>query len=216
MGLIISGSWLVYILLACGIAFLLFGFYLIRPIATIAGFFIGYFIAINLLPLQAELLEAVSIFIGIVAAGVFFSAYLVFPFLLGSLVVYFASNVALAYYAFPAEPYHYILFAVLSLIIGLSVFVAKDYFSVIWTVLFGAVVTTLSAGYLYLIPSSTFIINHTTDFINRSLDLLNMNAFLTFIVLTALVLIGLIVQLFFTSNAQLFIRRRYIGKHRSA
>ena len=214
MSLILTNGWMLYALIVVGAVFILFGFYAIKPLASLVGFLIGYLFALRYLPLESPVLNTVAVLAGLIVAAFFFTAHLTLPFLIGSAFTYCISFAFVLYYSFPAEVYHYILFISLSLLIGLTTFVAKDYFIIIWTSLFGAVLLTFCCCLLFNPGTEAFVFDKPVPVFSRLIDMAEQNGSAMLIALLSLFCVGLLVQFFMTSSAQVFIRKRYIGKHR--
>ncbi len=214
MSFILTNNWILYGLVAVGAVFLLFGFYSVKPLASLVGFLIGYVLAARFLPLQPPVLTTVAVLAGLTVAALFFTAHLALPFLIGAALTFGFSYAAILYYAFPAEVYHYILFLSLALLIGLTTFVAKDYFIIIWTALFGAVLLSFCGGMLFNLGPQTFVFDKPEPVFMRIIDMIEQNPSAMLISFLALFCLGLLVQFFMTNSSQMFIRKRYIGKHR--
>jgi|GEM_PF-2031534 len=214
MGFNYSIETILIVLAVVGAIFLFMGFNWIKLLALITGFLIGYYVTNAFLDMEGVWLTVLSIVAGLILAYFMFNFHLVLVFIIGSGLVFLTCLAIMSSLSFQGEIYHYLLFGLLALLFGLTAFFVKDYSMIVWTSIFGSILTTLSLGLLFFKHSKSLNLK-SIETLYEGIEVFVRENFVSLsIAFGVLLLLGLFVQFVFTCRSQLFIKRVYVGKHR--
>ena len=194
-------------------ALLFMGYNWIKILSLIFGMFVGYAAVVRSLPLDGFTLTAVASCMGVGFGFILFKYRNLMPLMISVGFVFFITGLIQTAQN-TIHPLHMqIIYLVVGLAIGSSVFLARDFFLVIWTSLLGSFLFVISLGFLSFGGNTPIIFTTGNELNHRILDIFGQNTLYHAVMFLMVLIMGLMIQFVWTAKFQLFVKRRYKGRH---
>jgi len=203
---------------AVGALYLFTGYRLIRPLVAVSAFLItgaaGYWAMTRFFPLSFILNVVIAVAAGLLVGLLIYFLYNIGIFLSGVAAGASLIFLVIDYFRLPGSVIVYAAAAVVCLVIGFLAFFVQKPVVITVTAFLGALSVALPVGYILfsgIDPADFTAISLTSNPVSS----LTANYFLPMILsIAGLLVIGILVQFFFTGKQQAFVRPKYVGKHR--
>jgi len=194
-------------------ALLFMGFNWIKILSLIFGMFMGYAAVVRTLPLTGFTLTAVAACAGVGFGFILFKYRNLMPLMISVGIVFFIAGLVQTSQSATHPLYMQAIYLAIGLAIGSSVFIARDYFLVIWTSLLGAILFVISLGFLSFGGDTPIAFSSNNDLYHRIIDIFGKNTLYHAVMFMMVLVMGLVVQFVWTAKFQLFVKKKYKGKH---
>jgi|GEM_PF-3889171 len=194
-------------------ALLFMGYNWIKILSLIFGMCMGYAAVVRAFPLTGAVQNAVASGVGVGFGFILFKYRNLMPLMVSVGLIFFVTGLIQTYQGHLHPLYMQAIYLVVGLAIGSSVFLARDYFLVIWTALFGAILFVISLGFLSFGGYSPIMFASRIGFHLRIIEIFGKNLLYHIVMLTMVFVMGLVVQFTWTAKFQMFVKRKYKGKH---
>ena len=194
-------------------ALLFMGYNWIKILSLIFGMFMGYAAVVRAVPLSGFTLTAAAACVGVGFGFILFRYRNLLPLMISVGFVFFVTGLIQTSQHTIHPLYMQLIYLAAGLALGSSVFIARDYFLVIWTSLLGAVLFVVSLGFLSFGGDIPITFASGQDLNLRILDIFGQNTLYHAVMFLMVLTMGLVVQFVWTAKFQLFVKRKYKGKH---
>ncbi|MEX1308638.1 MAG: hypothetical protein AB1Z19_08925 [Eubacteriales bacterium] len=194
-------------------ALLFMGFNWIKILSLIFGMFMGYAAIARSLPLSGFAFTVVASCVGVGFGFILFKYRNLMPLMISVGFVFFITGLIQTAQHTIHPLYMQVIYLAVGLAIGSSVFIARDFFLVIWTSILGAFLFVISLGFLSFGDDSPIIFASGSGLNQRILDIFGQNTLYHVVMFIMVLCMGLIVQFVWTAKFQLFVKRKYKGRH---
>ncbi len=194
-------------------ALLFMGYNWIKVLSLIFGMFMGYAAVVRTLPITGFSLTAIAACVGVGFGFILFRYRNLMPLMISVGFVFFITGLIQTSQNTVHPLYMQAIYLGIGLAIGSSVFIARDYFLVIWTSLLGAVLFVISLGFLSFGGDTPIVFASNTDLHHRILEIFGKNTLYHAVMFVMVLMMGLVVQFVWTAKFQLFVKKKYKGKH---
>ncbi len=194
-------------------ALLFMGYNWIKILSLIFGMFMGYAAVVRAVPLSGFTLTAAAACVGVGFGFILFKYRNLLPLMISVGFVFFVTGLIQTSQHTIHPLYMQLIYLAAGLALGSSVFIARDYFLVIWTSLLGAVLFVVSLGFLSFGGDIPITFASGQDLNLRILDIFGQNTLYHAVMFLMVLTMGLVVQFVWTAKFQLFVKRKYKGKH---
>lgn len=194
-------------------ALLFMGYNWIKILSLIFGMLMGYAAVVRAVPLTGFTQTVAASCMGVGFGFILFKYRNLMPLMVSVGIVFFITGLIQTAQGALHPLYMQIIYLAVGLAIGSSVFLARDYFLVIWTSVLGAILFVVSLGFLSFGGDVPITFSSTQQLNLRIIEIFGQNTLYHAVMLVMVLIMGLVVQFVWTAKFQLFVKKRYKGKH---